>query len=364
MDIAIIGAAGACGRQLAVQLLESSVLHHSSRLQLVGHHGGASENELWGLRADLEDAFIDFAPPIEVVLDMDGVAADIVVMLAGRTISTDPTASTDRAALGSANAQVFTEYADRLAQVSGEPIVIVQSNPVGLGVQIFAERMGRHRVLGAGAWSDTLRFRQEIAREFNVRRPSVTAPMLGQHGDHLVPAWSHVHVRGVSSEDLAERMAGWRDGRPVADFPREIAETKDRMLTMVRAGDVIEAYALVTSLPPDLRAAVKPLFTHFSAGHTTEVVTARAVADIVGAIVEGHRRVMPVQVQLAGEWQGIHGVVGAPAIIGPEGWHEILDMELATDEAEALHLAADAIAAASSMFLPAAPPRPAASSDA
>ena len=40
MDVAIIGAGGVCGRQVAMQLIEARVLPASARLQLVGHQGG------------------------------------------------------------------------------------------------------------------------------------------------------------------------------------------------------------------------------------------------------------------------------------------------------------------------------------
>ena len=69
MNVAVIGAAGGCGRQLAVQLLDRHILPQSARLQLVGHRGGRSEDELGGLLSDLEDAFGDSAPTIELVVD-------------------------------------------------------------------------------------------------------------------------------------------------------------------------------------------------------------------------------------------------------------------------------------------------------
>jgi malate dehydrogenase len=56
VDVAIIGAAGSCGRQLAAQLLAQDTLGPSARLQLVGHREGRSHHELWDLRADLHDA--------------------------------------------------------------------------------------------------------------------------------------------------------------------------------------------------------------------------------------------------------------------------------------------------------------------
>jgi malate dehydrogenase len=347
MHTAIVGAAGSCGRQLAAQLLDRHILPASARLQLVGHHGGRSEDELWGLRADLEDAFEDDAPAIEVVLEPSAVDTDLVVMLAGVTISTDPNAPADRVALGHTNHQIFAEYADALAGRPGiPPTVLVQSNPVELGVQVFAERLGRQRVLGAGAWSDTLRLRAEIAAELGVRRPQVHALMLGQHGDYVTPVWSQLQVRGIAAAEVAALVERTRAGRMLVDFPHEVRTQKARMLDLVRSGKVHDAYALVQSLSPDLRAVVKPFFTHFTAGRTTEMVTAHAVADIVAALVAGEQRVLPAQVALDGEWLNLRGVVAAPVILSLDGWEYVYPLELNADEAAALNAAVDAIAAA------------------
>lgn len=347
MHVAIVGAAGSCGRQLAGQLLDRGALSATSRLQLVGHRGGHSEHELWGLRIDLEDAFVDDAPAIEVVLDPERIDADVVVMLAGATVSTDPLAPVDRAALGRINRAIFVECADALAaRGRAAPLVIVQSNPVELGVEVFAERLGRHRVFGAGAWSDTLRFRAELADEFGVRRNQVRAPMLGQHGDHAVPAWSQVRVRGLPADDVRSRLAALRDGRDLAAFPSEIAAHKLAMLELVRAGRVEEALATVQALPPDLRATVKPFFTHFTAGRTTEMATAHAVADLVSCLAHGEERVFPAQVMLAGEWLDLEGPVAVPVLLSVDGWAGVHPLPLADDEVASLRAAADAVRAA------------------
>ncbi len=347
MSIAIVGAAGSCGRQLAAQLLGGRLLPASDRLQLVGHEGGPSAHELWGLRADLEDAFGDAAPAIEVVLEPSAVNAELVVMLAGATISVDPNAPVDRAALGHTNRKIFAAYADALAGRPGPPpTVIVQSNPVELGVQVFAERLGRRRVLGAGAWSDTLRLRGEIAADLGIGRPQIHALMLGQHGDHVVPAWSQMSVRGVAGRDVEALVERTRAGRTLAELPQEVRAHKAEMLDLVRGGRVHDAYALVQALPFDLRAIVKPFFTHFTAGRTTEVATAHAVAEIAAAMVTGAQRALPAQVALDGEWLGLHGVVGAPVILAPDGWEHIYPLQLAPDEIAAMASAVEAISAA------------------
>ncbi|MCV0425086.1 MAG: hypothetical protein K5905_06420 [Roseibium sp.] len=344
MDLAIVGAAGSCGRQLAVQLLDERVLLPSARLQLVGHHGGPSEGELWGLRADLKDAFVDDAPYVELVTEPEQIDADIVVMLAGGTVPTDPNLPFDRAALGRENYRLFAAYADALARQSGPPpVVIVQSNPVELGVQVFADRLGRHRVLGAAAWSDTLRFRGEIAAELGVGRRQVHAYVLGQHGLHLVPVWSQIHVKGVDAASVDTLVARIRSERFMPDFPAELRAEVEHLLELVRTSNAQSAYDFVQSLPADLRMAVKPYFIHYTSGRTTEVTTAHAVADLVTHLIKGEHRVFPAQIALEGEWLDIHGVVAAPTLLGLEGWDAVYPLELAEDEAEALAVAVAAV---------------------
>jgi malate dehydrogenase len=345
MDIAVIGAAGSCGRQFAAQVLERELISESSRLQLVGHRGGLSERELFGLRADLEDAFVDRAPTIEVALDPEEVSADLWVMLAGRTISTDPSQPIDRVALGRANLEIFERYAAAI-DPHNPPIVIVQSNPVELGVEVFGMAAGRHRVLGAGARSDTLRFRQEIAVDLGVRRPQVTAFMIGQHGDNLVPLWSSVRAEGVPDSILNEYVERSTNGRDLAELPLEIKNAKARMAELVRADKVVEAYDYVSDLTADVRAAVKPFFTHFTAGHTTEMATAHAVADIVAAIAGGHRQVMAAQVTLDGEWLDLVGTIAVPILTDPQGWSHVMPLEITPSEREALLVANRVVAGA------------------
>lgn len=332
MDVAIIGAGGVCGRQLLFQLITERVVPASSRLQLVTHRGGSSEHELWGLRSDVIDAFAEIAPTIDIAFDPKDVDADIVVMMAGVTISTDPGASVDRAELGRKNADIFTSYARALVDHPRNPLVIVQSNPVELGVRIFAEHLPRRRVLGAAGFSDTLRFSHEIGVDLGVPRSGVRSLVLGQHGDHLVPCWSQVHVRGVDDERLAQYIAKTREGRDLADLPDEIRDGKARMLDMVRAGEIEQALKFVESLPVDVRFAVKPFFTHFTAGRTTEAATANAVSWLVSLLMYSIPLVASAQVQLEGEWRGLAGVTAAPVLLSPNGWSHVMPARLTDDE--------------------------------
>ena len=98
-------------------------------------------------------------------------------------------------------------------------MVIVQSNPVEMGVQIFSDAVGRHRVIGAGAWSDTLRFRAELARSLRLRRTHIQAWTLGQHGDHLVPCRSQIRAWGVTGDAVMSLQRQLRAQAELQSFP-------------------------------------------------------------------------------------------------------------------------------------------------
>ena len=341
MDVAIIGATGSCGRQVAAQLLERALLPTSSTVHLIGHKGGSHEDELWGLRADLSDAFADRIHRIEIGTDVSQTGASLVVMMAGETMSTG---KVDRDALAARNRKIFQESAAAVGSMPEPATVIVQSNPVELAVHEFCAVIDRSRVIGAGAWSDSLRFRREIARDLGVSRPMVSAQMWGQHGDHLVPIWSRIHCRGVSTQQVDDMVGAARKGRALKDFPHEILELRGRVVGMIQDSLVKEAFSLLESQPPDLRVAVKPFFTHFtSGGHTTELATAHAVVDVIEFFARGQEMVIPAQVQLATEIPGLQGLVGVPVVLDQMQWSADITLGVADDEMTALQEASTAI---------------------
>lgn len=347
-DVAIIGAAGSCGRQLAMQLLSRQTLPPYSRLQLVARRGGKSESEILGLKTDLRDAFADTAPHIELIDRPELVNADILVMLAGSTIPTDPTLNVDRRTLARKNLAIFETFAKELGRREGNPpLVIVQSNPVELGVEVFSRHIDRHSVIGAGANSDTMRFSREVADSLGVRSSDVTALMLGQHGDNLIPIWSKVSAKGIDASALTDWIAAQRKGRSLENFPDEVVRHRAELLQAVTSSRVHDAFAQAAQLPADLRAAVKPFLVHTTAGRTTEIMTAHAVAEIIETLVDGRSTVHPLQVRLDGDYLGLHGTGAVPVQLTHAGWTRVIDLALAEDEVEALHRSFAAITAMS-----------------
>ncbi len=348
MDVAVLGATGDVGRQVCTQLVERQVLPTTSRLQLVGRPGGSSGRAVHGLRADLVDAYDEHAPVLDVALDPADVVADVVVVAAGRTVPPrSDGVPPSRAELAAENAAVFRAYADALAaHGSGSEVVVVVSNPVELGVAVMAERLGRHRVIGMGAWLDTLRFRREIAVQLGVRRHRVGGFVGGQHGDDAVPLWSTVRISGLDVAERQRAVARLRGGRTLATFPAEVARAKQDLLALA-ATDIADAFALIDTWQPDLRALARPWMTHQS-GAKTATGTASATIDLLETVLDGRDIVVAGQVSLAGEvtvgGAPVHGVLGVPVVLGPEGWGHVLLDPLPDDEDARMAQAAAAVA--------------------
>jgi len=211
----------------------------------------------------------------------------------------------------------------------------------------MAERLGRHRVLGMGAWLDTLRFRRELAVELGVRRHRVGGFVGGQHGEDAVPLWSTVRVSGLDADERARAVAALRRGRTLDALPDEIAAAKTE-LARVAAEDMGAAFDLIDTWPADLRLVTRPWMTHQS-GAKTPAGTASATVDLLEVILDGREIVVAGQVALDGELEGRfdgklsgpdgaphRGVLGVPVVLGPGGWTRVLLDDLPDDEARRL----------------------------
>jgi malate dehydrogenase len=344
VDVAVLGATGDVGRQVCTQLVERALLPTTSRLQLVGRAGGASARATHGLRADLIDAYDEHAPILDVALDPADVVADVVVLAAGRTQQPNGE-SFARSELAADNAAIFHAYADALAEHgSGSEVVIVVTNPVELGVAILAARLGRERVIGMGAWLDTLRFRREVAVSLGVRRHRVGGFVGGEHGPGAVPLWSTVRVGGLDAWERERAVARVRGARSLDDFPAEVAAAQAHLAEL----DTADGYRFVDTLPPDLRVVLRPHLTQRS-GAKTAAGTASATIDLVETILDGRDIVVAGQVALEGEvtlaGEPVHGVLGVPVQLGPEGWTRVLLEHPASDEERALAGVAASVAA-------------------
>lgn len=332
MDVAILGASGDCGREIAARLIESRLLAPTERMQLVGRENGPSAQVLYGLVSDLADAHAEYVPDLDVALRPDEVVADVWVVSCGKTAPTGGQ-TLNRAALGSNNAPVFAEYARALARNGqGTEIVVVVSNPVELAVAIFAEAIGSKRVIGIGAYQDTLRFRREIAADLGVRRQRIGGFMVGEHGANMVPVWSSVSVHGVEPAETADVVRGLRKGTETVPFAELYREMQGEIAELVPRGEIAEAYRRLEVLPPDARALLKPYLTHLS-GAKTVGATANVTVDVLQTILDGREMLIAGQVMLQrGDFYDLTGPLGVPIIAGPSGVVDVVQIPLTNAE--------------------------------
>lgn len=322
MDISIIGATGGCGREIATQLIRDGVLERREILQLVSSNPKTRHPHLLqGLRADLQDAYAEIIPEIDVTDDPEQIIGDVIVMAAGVTFSTDINdlaGGVNRDVLARTNAEVFERFARAIgnSQRSNPPVVIIVSNPVELGVHIFSKYLPREHVIGMGSYSDSMRFRWEIASELGVPRQRVQAYMLGEHGNGMVPIWSSVRVQGMSQQEWQLAEMKIRDKGPLENFPSRLNKEQlslMQMLTSEPDHGPGKALNYVSTLPPDLRVALKPFAIHYAKAKT-QTATATATTELVKAVFEGRSMEIAVQYQHRGEF-GIYCPFGARVIL-------------------------------------------------
>ncbi len=334
MDVSVIGASGDCGREIVSQLVALGALMPTERLQLVGRENGQSGRILYGLCSDLSDAYAEKAPVLDVALKPEEIVADVIVMAAGATVGGE---IVSRATLAANNLPIFERYARAIAQHGyGHEVVIIVTNPVELAVEVFSRHLGRHRVIGVGAYSDSLRFRREIAADLGIRRQLVQGFIVGEHGEGMVPLWSSVKIHGMTSDELRHARRRLQRDRAIAQFPQEVEAEKQVVMGYLKQGKIPQAYSYVDSLPPDLRVVVKPFVTHLS-GAKTIAATANVTTDLVQNLLEGREVVVCGQVQLDGEFYGLRSPFGVPIVVTPFGWTQVVPLQLWAEEADLLH---------------------------
>jgi malate dehydrogenase len=325
MDISIIGAGGSIGRQIAIGLVRGGLVPTNARLQLVGRKGGQSEQTLPGIATDLADALAEDLPEIDLAYTPKDVVGDIIVLAAGDSVGRGDKRS--RADLALNNRPVVESYARAIAASGhGEELLLVLTNPVEACVEWCSRYIDRKRVIGMGAYLDTLRFRQEIAQELGVRRQRVQGVVLGEHGPRMVACWSTVDVHGFESSEGRARLDALR--RPndpsVADAVRTI------MRIVERKGS-LSAYEHAARYGPALRAVIKPYITQIC-GARSPASTAEMIVRLLGTLLSGGQVLTAAQVKLEGEFLDMHGVVGAPIVMTLNGVDRIVPYDLPDDE--------------------------------
>ncbi|MBI1857740.1 MAG: malate dehydrogenase [Candidatus Melainabacteria bacterium] len=221
--------------------------------------------------------------------------SDIVVITAGLPRKQGQS----RDDLLKANGEIVSSVTQEAVKYSPNCMIIVVSNPVDVMTHLswLKSKLPENKVMGMAGVLDSSRMRYFIAAELNVSVEDVQAMVLGGHGDQMVPLPRYSTVSGIPVLELIP--------------PSRILEINDR--TRKGGGEIIE---------------------HL--GTSSYYGAASSIADMVEAIVQDKKRIVPACAHLSGQY-GINDIfIGVPVKLGQGGIEDIIELSLAPEELDAL----------------------------
>ncbi len=192
-------------------------------------------------------------------------------------------------------------------EYSTHPILIMVSNPLDAMCHVALQASGlpHRRVIGMAGILDSARFRTFIAMELGVSVRNVDGVVLGGHGDTMVPLPRFSTVAGVPITDLIP--------------PDRIQALVDRT-----------------------RNGGTEIVGHLQSGGAY-YAPAAAVTEMIRAIVNDEKKILPCAALLQGEY-GIDGTyAGVPVVLGSNGIERIVELKLSGEELLALQKSAQAV---------------------
>ena len=229
--------------------------------------------------------------------------SDVVVITCG--FPRKPGMSRDDLLL--ANYDVVKSATEQAVKYSPNAFLIIVTNPLDAmcWTALKVSGFSKSRVVGMAGILDTARFRTFVAQELNVSMESVTAMVLGGHGDTMVPLVRLSSVSGIPLTELLDQA------------------TIDRLVQRARDGGA-------------------EIVKYLKTGSAYYAPSAGAV-EMVESILKDRKKVLPCAAYLEGEY-GIRDLyVGVPVKLGADGVEKVYEITLQPNEQAALEKSAKAV---------------------
>jgi L-lactate dehydrogenase len=231
--------------------------------------------------------------------------SDLVMITAGLRRKPDES----RLDLINRNVELFLNILGQVqaAGLKKDAIVLVVSNPVDVLTYLATTRLGlpSGQVIGLGTQLDSARFRSLIAEALKLPATQVTATILGEHGDSMVPIWSAAQAGGMP----LDKFPGWNSGTAEALFAR----------TRGSGAEVIKLKG--------------------GAGFAVGL----SIAEVVHSVALDSRRLLPVSSLVNGQYAMRDVCISVPTIVGRCGVEAQLEIELWPKEVSALQHSAQVL---------------------
>jgi L-lactate dehydrogenase len=254
-----------------------------------------------GRKVDIRDGDYSDLSGAEVVLITSGVNEKT----GGATDRNDPQG---RLKLLDKNAGIYRDIVPKIVKAAPSAVLLVVTDPPDPLADVARETSPGAKVLSAGTYLDSQRFRVHLGKHFGVDPAHVEAQVIGDHGTAQVFLWSSARVGGVPIAALLEK----RD--------EALADLREQVEKEVR-------YANITIIEG-----------HDASQYGIGIVAVR----IAEMICNDERAVIPV-----GSFQEKFGVtLSLPSVIGRGGLIEVLEPDMSEEERAGLQKSASLLKAA------------------
>ena len=154
------------------------------------------------------------------------------------------------------------------------------------------------RVIGTGTGLDTARFKAILADATGYDHKSITAYMLGEHGDSQMVAWSAVTFGGKPLSQLEQEQ------------PERFTFNKEAIREKVKQA------AWVT----------------FAGKNATEFGIASTAAHMIHVIFHDEKQILPASTLMDGYYGQTGLYASVPCVLGKDGIEEVISLNLTEDE--------------------------------
>ena len=227
----------------------------------------------------------------------DIAGADVCIVTAG--VARKPGMSRDD--LLGINLKVMKSVGEGIKAHAPNALVICITNPLDAMVWALQKFSGlpANKVVGMAGILDSARFRFFLAEEFNVSVESVTAFVLGGHGDTMVPLVKYSTVAGIPLPDLIEM--GWTTQAKIDAIVDRTRKGGGEIVALLKTGSAYYA-------------------------------PAASAIQMAECYIKDKKLVVPCAVQLSGQY-GLNDLyVGVPIVLGAGGCERIVEVKLAGEE--------------------------------
>ena len=225
----------------------------------------------------------------------DIAGADICIVTAG--IVRKPGMSRDD--LLGTNAKILRQVSEGIKTYAPNSFVIVITNPLDAMVTLVKRLTGfpKNRVVGQSGILDSSRYRTFIAQELKASVASVSAVVLGGHGDDMVPVRSSCLLSGVPIEKFIS-------GKRLDEIEARVRNAGGEIVSLLKTGSAFYA-------------------------------PASAAIRMAQSYLMDRKEILPCAAYLEGEY-GVNGYYfGVPVMIGASGIEKVIEMELSPSERKA-----------------------------